>query len=136
MLFWGSERRINRRYAVDWEATIIARFPGFTDNINATVINFSIAGGLLHTKTLAVYNNHLVVTGERPELTLKIGTPEGVIESKIDIRWYRWSFKKSVFEVGVAFNKLKANNKPILDLLMPTLRKKQANHKSKVQKAS
>jgi hypothetical protein len=136
MLFWGSERRKNKRYSVDWDATLIVRFPGFTDQLQSIVKNFSIAGGLLHVKQLTVYNQHLVVTGERPELIIKIATPEGIIDSRMDIRWYRWSFKKSVFEVGVVFQNLMEMNKPIMDLLLPTLRQKTVANKSKALKAS
>lgn len=121
MFLSRKERRYKKRYAVSWEALLKVSFPGLEDRMVVRVVDFSIQGALLHSERISVDSRHLVVTGQRPELTLRILSPEGALEAKIDIRWYTWSHEKGIFEIGIEFLDILKENQVIVDEIIENL---------------
>jgi hypothetical protein len=115
MHFWRKDRRLDKRLTVSWNAVLKAHFVGFEEVMTVTVSNFCLKGVLLYTDNLSVLNQHLMISRHKPDLWLTIFTPDGEIESKVEIRWYTWSCEKNLFEVGVNFIDLLENNRPVVD---------------------
>jgi hypothetical protein len=115
MHFWRKDRRLDKRLTVSWNAVLKAHFVGFEEVMTVTVSNFCLKGVLLYTDNLSVLNQQLMISRHRPDLWLTIFTPDGEIESKVEIRWYTWSCEKNLFEVGVNFIDLLENNRPVVD---------------------
>ena len=105
MHFWRNDRRLDKRLTVSWNAVLKATFLGYEEVMTVTVSNFCLKGVLLYTDNLSVLNQHLMISRHRPDLRLTIHTPDGEIESRVEIRWYTWSCEKNLFEVGVNFHR-------------------------------
>lgn len=118
MHFWRKDRRLDKRLTVSWNAVLRANFVGFEEVMTVTVSNFGLKGVLLYTDNLSVLNQHLMISRHRPDLRLTIHTPDGDIESKVEIRWYTWSCEKNLFEVGINFISLLENNRPVVDRIL------------------
>lgn len=101
MLFWKKKRLCKKRYVVLWNALLEVRFPDFQDQMMVTVDHLSEGDAVLNADRVLLNGRYLITENQQPELNMKIFSPEGVFESEIDIRWYRWSVKKSIYEIGV-----------------------------------
>jgi hypothetical protein len=120
---WGKERRCRKRFEVYWEAFLNVSFPAFQDRMDVKVANFSILGALLYSERMGLDGYHLVVTAQKPDLSLAIHSPRGLLESKINIRWYSWCYRKSLFEVGVEFIDLFERNSHRVQNLVEELKR-------------
>lgn len=103
MLFWKKKPQCKKRYMVLWNALLEVRFPDFQDQMMVTVDHLSKVDAVLNSDRVLLNGRYLIAGNQQPELNMKIFSPEGVFESGIDIRWYRWSVKKSIYEIGVKF---------------------------------
>lgn len=122
MFLKSKERRLQKRYVVCWDASVEAIFPDFQGQIRVKVLNFSIKGALLHSEQVSVDNRHLFISAEKPDLNLKIFLPDMVLESKIDIRWYRLSDEKKLYEIGIDFVNFLERNRGVVDKLIKFLK--------------
>jgi hypothetical protein len=122
MFLKNKERRLQKRHVVCWDALVEATFPDFQSRIPVKVLNFSIKGALLHSEQISVDNRHLFISAEKPDLILKISLPDMVLESKIDIRWYRLSNEKKLYEIGIGFVNFLERNRGAVDKLMEFLK--------------
>jgi hypothetical protein len=122
MFLKNKERRLQKRHVVCWDALVEATFPDFQSRIRVKVLNFSIKGALLHSEQISVDNRHLFISAEKPDLILKISLPDMVLESKIDIRWYRLSNEKKLYEIGIGFVNFLERNRGAVDKLMEFLK--------------
>jgi len=112
------DRRISKRYVVSWDALVEVAFHDFHGQLPVTVADFSESGVLLNSKQIFLNNRHLIAASRRPELTLKIFSPEGTLESPVEIRWYDWSVEKNLFEIGVQFINSPEDSKVIINKLI------------------
>ncbi|MBW1710082.1 MAG: PilZ domain-containing protein [Deltaproteobacteria bacterium] len=114
-------RRFHKRYEVEWDASLEVEFQDLKGSINGQLKNFSIGGALLHLETMYIEGQHLVVSQFKPQLNLKIFCPEGVLESKIDIRWYDRVDEDNIFKAGVQFINMVKENKEVLEKVIANL---------------
>ncbi len=105
LFFRMKDRRRRRRYSVSWDGLLEIAFPDFRSLLSVKITDFSQAGACLHAGRIYLDERHLIASNPMPELKLKVFSPEGVFESAITIRWYRWSVENAVFEIGVEFKK-------------------------------
>ncbi|MBW2086206.1 MAG: PilZ domain-containing protein, partial [Deltaproteobacteria bacterium] len=113
--------RYHKRYEVDWDASLEASFQDFTGEVQGKVINFSVTGALLHLDQLYIDGQHLIVVQHKPKLNLKMFSPEGVLESRIEIRWYDRSAEVNTFQVGVKLIDIIKKNQEVIDRLISGL---------------
>lgn len=125
MLFWKRKHQQKKQYMVFLNGLLSVRFPDFQDQLTVTVGDFSDEGATLHADRMFLNGRHLIALHQRPELDLRIPLPDGVFESKIEIRWYRWLVEKNIFEVGTRFTEVLKDNQLVFD---KTLRRLQATH--------
>jgi hypothetical protein len=130
MIFKWMERRRHRRYSVSWNARMGVVFPDFQGEITIKVANFSISGALLHSDQIYLERHHLFITDQPPELIIKIDSPRGLLVLRTDIRWYRWSVEKNLFEVGVEFKKMVKEDQETVNQLIADLKKNRRNIQS------
>jgi len=123
MFLKSKERRLQKRYVVCWDASVEAVFPDFQGRIRVKVLNFSAKGALLHSEQVSVDNRHLFISAEKPDLNLKISLPDMVLESRIEIRWYRLSDGKKGYEIGIEFVNFMERNQGAVDKLLKFLKK-------------
>lgn len=117
-----TERRSNKRYAVEWEAEVYC-FPfGQAEYLEARVIEVATKGAriLLHRMHLRTY--HLMVNNNPDELILVIHVPDGAIRSKIIIRWYNRPENEQLFTVGVEFYDMPAGGQDLLEAAISGLK--------------
>lgn len=126
----SKERRLRKRYAVNWDASVEAILPDFRGCIQVKVVNFSAKGALLHSDQVSINNQHLFVSAEKPDLNLKIFLPEMVMESVIEIMWYRWSKEKGLYEIGVEFMDFLEKNRDVAGSLLKFIEKDSAEDES------
>ncbi len=122
MFFDKKRRQCKKRYMVFWDGLLEARFPDFQEKIEVRVDNFSCSGATLHSDRVFLNGHHLIAADQKPELGLKILSPEGVLESKIEIRWYRWLAEKNIFEIGIRFMDILKDKEELIDKIINKLR--------------
>lgn len=98
-----SERRRNKRYAVDWEAEVHCAPLGQTEYLRTQVIEVSRHGARIRLFRMHLRTYHLMVNNNPDELELVIHLPEGTVRSNIIIRWYNRLEGEQLFTVGVEF---------------------------------
>jgi len=125
MFFWKLKHRRKKRYMVFLNGLLKVRFPDFQDQLTVTVDNLSDMSATLHADRIFLNGRHLIALHQRPELNLRIPLPDGVFESKIEIRWYRWLTEKNIFEIGTRFTDILKENQLIVD---KTIHRLQATH--------
>ncbi len=91
-------------------ALLKVRFSDFREQMTVTVSNFSEQGATLYSDRVFLKGRHLIDRDQKPELNLEIISPEGVFESPVEIRWYRWLVEKNLFEIGIKFIKMWQNS--------------------------
>jgi len=106
---------------VVWNAQLEVRFPDYQDQMKVTVDNFSGIEAVLHADQVLLNGRYLTAGKAAPELNMKIFLPEGILESDVEIRWYRWSVKKSLYEVGVRFVNILKENQSFVDKIIRRL---------------
>ncbi len=80
--------------AVDTRGWIVAR-----------IANFSALGALIQAPGMMAMGRNLLVSPVPPDLSVRMDTPGGRLETPIEIRWYRWSVEQVCYEIGVAFRR-------------------------------
>lgn len=125
MLFWKKKQPCEKRYMVLWNALLEVRFPDFQDQINITVDHFSGVDAVVNADRVFLNGRYLIGENGQPELNVKIFSPEGVFESGVEIRWYRWSVKKSIYEIGIKFINTLKDRQTIIDRIIKRLRHQQ-----------
>ncbi|MCP4349749.1 MAG: hypothetical protein GY795_30070 [Desulfobacterales bacterium] len=125
MFFWKKSRRHTKRYSVSWDALLEVRFPDFQDNVKVKVANVSGTGAYIHSNQIFFNNCHLISLEQKPDLNLKVFSPNGLFESIIEIQWYNWSVKQNIYEIGVEFIYLLKEHRDIIDKVMHSLHKKE-----------
>jgi len=113
-----TDRRTSKRYVVSWDGLIEAVFHDFHGQLPITAVDFSESGALLNSKQILLNSRHLITADQSPVLTLKIFSPEGTFESKVEIRWYDWSIEKRVYEIGIKFINPSEENKTMIHKLL------------------
>ncbi|MDY6844140.1 MAG: PilZ domain-containing protein [Thermodesulfobacteriota bacterium] len=108
------KRRRHKRFEVCWDALLEVRFPEFQNQMSVIVVNFSIAGALLNSEQIYVDGHHLFVTDKRPEMSLKMFSPEGILNAAIHVQWYRWLEEQNIFEVGIKFVDILKENQELV----------------------
>ncbi len=125
MLFWKKKGQYEKRYMVLWNALLEVRFPDFQDQLSVTVDHFSGVDAVVNADRVFLNGRYLIAENGQPELKVKIFSPEGVFESGIEIRWYRWSVKKSIYEIGIKFINTLKDKQTIIDRIIKKLRHQQ-----------
>jgi len=125
MLFWKKKGQYEKRYMVLWNALLEVRFPDFQDQLSVTVDHFSGVDAVVNADRVFLNGRYLIAENGQPELNVKIFSPEGVFESGIEIRWYRWSVKKSIYEIGIKFINTLKDKQTIIDRIIKKLRHQQ-----------
>jgi c-di-GMP-binding flagellar brake protein YcgR len=108
------ERRYSKRYKIEWDATLHCVFPDCKETLQVRVVEVSLTGGRLAVEKLQVGGYHLFIGNSQRELNLSISLPKGLIETPVEIRWYKWDEVERNFDVGVEFMSLEKEERSIL----------------------
>ncbi len=130
MIFGSRERRRRKRYRVPWEGILKARFADFDGRLSVQLSDISGMGCQVSSPRMEVDGRHLVVTLRRPELLLRLFSPEKVFDLNVEIRWYRWSVERELYRIGLEFIDLTPQQRKIVDGLIQTLRRQGAREVS------
>lgn len=115
MLFLTKDYMRKKHYSVTWAGLLEVNYPDFQDQMPVSVASFSGVGALIESEQIYINRRHLIATDQKPELKLKIFTPEGVFSSAVEILWYRWSTEKIMFEIGIKFLDVLVDNQVVMD---------------------
>lgn len=98
-----TERRRRKRKAVLWEADVHCSPVGQTEHLQAQVTEISLHGARILLGRMHLRSYHLMVSNNPDDLELAIHLPEGIVRSKIIIRWYNRQEGEQLFTVGIEF---------------------------------
>lgn len=127
MVFLGKERRRRRRFAVQWEGSLVIEFPDIREIQPARVRDFS-AQGVRFFMPRVYFRGRYLLTGRRPgRLLLRMNVPDASPDSplvqRISVRWYRWSVTENAFEIAAQFIEVPPAAQSRLDGLTDRLRR-------------
>jgi hypothetical protein len=100
------ERRIHGRYAVSWNAVLHCSFDDNEETLPTEIIEVSIKGARILLPRMQVGSFHLGVDSGKHSLKMDIDLPEGLITSRVNIRWYKLHEPDRIFMLGVEFSKM------------------------------
>ncbi len=124
------ERRRRKRFRVAWNARLKAQFPeefpNDTGEMTVKTANFSAIGTKILAERIEIEGRHLTIANPVPALELTLFTPEGVLRTDVEIRWYRWAVPESCFEIGLEFIRISRENRDLAEILIRSLKRQKA----------